>query len=163
MYYFNIAHTVIVMIFYSFVSFNILTNDSSRIKNKEGFFISDTDILGGIYSPKKQKKKENNSGGKTKIDDYFGSKYKKESDLCIQNLLNIFHSRPVPDYRISTFVFLAPKVHFSQSQTSNFQNFLGKHALNGTLEGPKNFRPSSNENVLGLNSSTPLLIPFRRP
>ena len=36
MYYFNIRHTMIVMIFYSFVSFNILTNDSSGIKNKEG-------------------------------------------------------------------------------------------------------------------------------
>ena len=104
-------------------------------------------------------KKENNSGGKTKIDDYFGSKYKKESDLCIQNLFNVFHSRPVPDYRISTFVFLAPKMHFSQSQTSNFQNFLGKPFL----EGPKNSRPSNNENFGGLNSSTPLLIPFRRP
>ena len=129
-YYFNIGHTVIVLIFYSFVSFNILTNDSSRIKNKEGGFYSDTDILGGIDSPKKQKK-ENNSGGKMRIDDCFGSKYKKESDSCIQNLFNVFHSRPVPDYRISTFVFLAPKVHFSQSQTSNFQHFLGKHALKG--------------------------------
>ena len=39
--------------------------------------------------PKKSKKKENNSGGKTKINDYFGSKYKKESELCIQNL-NVF-------------------------------------------------------------------------
>ena len=67
---------------------------------------------------------------------------------------NVFHSRPVPDYRISTFVFLVPKVHFSQSQTSNFQNFLGKH---------ENSCPSSNENFGGLNSSTPLLIPFRRP
>ena len=49
-------------------------------------FLSDTDIIGGIDSPKKKKKKENNSGGKlTEIDDYFGSKYKKESELCIQN------------------------------------------------------------------------------
>ena len=50
-------------------------------------FISDTDIFGGIDSPKKNKNKENNSGGKTEIDDYFGSKYKKESELCtcIQN------------------------------------------------------------------------------
>ena len=36
MYYFNIRHTMIIMIFYSFVSFNILTHDSSGIKNKEG-------------------------------------------------------------------------------------------------------------------------------
>ena len=36
MYYFNIRHTMIVTIFYSFVSFNIFTQDSSRIKNKEG-------------------------------------------------------------------------------------------------------------------------------
>ena len=36
MYYFNITHTMIVMIFYSFVSFNIWTYDSSGIKNKEG-------------------------------------------------------------------------------------------------------------------------------
>ena len=36
LYYFNIRHTMIVTIFYSFVSFNILTKDSSRIKNKEG-------------------------------------------------------------------------------------------------------------------------------
>ena len=48
-------------------------------------FISDTDIFCGIDSPEKQKK-ENNSGGKTKIDDHFGSKYKKESELCVQNL-----------------------------------------------------------------------------
>ena len=35
MYYFNIRHTMIVTIFYSFVRFNILTKDSSGIKNKE--------------------------------------------------------------------------------------------------------------------------------
>ena len=34
MYYFNIRHTMIVTIFYLFVSFNILTQDSSRITNK---------------------------------------------------------------------------------------------------------------------------------
>ena len=80
--YFNVRHTMIV-IFHSFVSFKILIRDSSGIKNKEGVLY----ILGGIDSPKKaKKKKENNSGGKTKIDDYFGSKYKKESELCIQNL-----------------------------------------------------------------------------
>ena len=114
-------------------------------------FISDTDILGGIDSPKKPKKKENNSGGKTKIDDYFGSKIlfitssynillevnirKKVS--CVFTIFLVFHSRPVPDYRISTFVFLLPKVHFSQSQAFNFQNFVRKHAL----EGPKNSWP----------------------
>ena len=36
MYYFHIRHIMIITIFYSFVSFNILTQDSSRIKNKEG-------------------------------------------------------------------------------------------------------------------------------
>ena len=36
MYYFNIRHIMIVTIFYSFVSFNIFTQDSSIIKNKEG-------------------------------------------------------------------------------------------------------------------------------
>ena len=39
-------------------------------------FISGTHIVAGIDSPKSKKKK---SGGKTKIYDYFGSKYKKES------------------------------------------------------------------------------------
>ena len=60
-----------------------------ELKTWKVVFISDTDIFGGIDSPEKKKKKktkENNSGGKTKIDDYFGSKYKKESELCIQNL-----------------------------------------------------------------------------
>ena len=84
-----------------------------------------------------KKQQENSSGGETKIDDYCGSKYKKESELCTQNLSNVFHSHPVPDYRISTFVFPVPNVHFSQSQTFNFQNFLEKH----TLEGPKNSPP----------------------
>ena len=56
-----------------------------ELKTRTLVFISDTDILGGIDSSKKQKK-ENNSGGKTNIVDYFGSKYKKESELCIQNL-----------------------------------------------------------------------------
>ena len=36
MYYFNIRHTMTVMIFYSFVNFNILNHDSSGIKNEEG-------------------------------------------------------------------------------------------------------------------------------
>ena len=62
---------------------------------------------------------------------------RKKVSYVFKTFLNIFHSRPVPDYRISTFVFLVPKVHFSQSQAFNFQNFLGKHAL----EGPKNDRP----------------------
>ena len=66
---------------------------------------------------------------KMMIDDYFGSKYKKESKLCIQNI-NVFHSCPVLDYRISTFIVLV-QGDFSQSQAFNFQNFLGKHALKG--------------------------------
>ena len=42
------------MIFYSFVSFTILTQDSSVIKNEErGLFVSDTDILGDIDTPNK--------------------------------------------------------------------------------------------------------------
>ena len=80
-------HTMIVMIFYSFDSFNIWTCDL-ELKTRKVVFISDTDIFGGIDSPKKQKK-ENNSGGKMKIDDYFGSKYKKESCL-FKIFLNVF-------------------------------------------------------------------------
>ena len=34
--YFNMPHTVIIMIFYSLDSFNIWTYDSFGIKNKEG-------------------------------------------------------------------------------------------------------------------------------
>ena len=48
--------------------------------------------------------------------------------MVFQIFLDVFHSRLVPDYRISMFVFLLPKVHYSQSQTFNFQNFLGEHA-----------------------------------
>ena len=58
---------------------------------------------------------------------------KKKVSCVFKIFLNVFHSSPVPDYRISTFVSLVPKVRFSQSQAFNFQNFLGKHAL----EGPK--------------------------
>ena len=58
MYYFNIRHTMIVAIFYSFVSFNILTQDSSRIKKGKVAFMYDTDILDGIDSPKNEKKRE---------------------------------------------------------------------------------------------------------
>ena len=72
------------MIFYSFVSFNILTQDSSGLKTRKVVFISNTYILGSIDSPKK--KQLWCSGGKTKIDDHFGSKYKKESELYIENL-----------------------------------------------------------------------------
>ena len=46
------------------------------ITNAEGHM-----IYGNIDSPKKAIK-ESNSGGKTKIYDYFGSKSKKESELC---------------------------------------------------------------------------------
>ena len=45
-----------------------------------------TQTLSVVLIAQKSKKKENSSGGKTKIDDYFESKYKKESELCIQNL-----------------------------------------------------------------------------
>ena len=64
MYHFNIRHTMIVTIFYSFVSFNILTQDSSRIKKGKVVFMCDTDILDGIDSPPPQKKMRNNSCGK---------------------------------------------------------------------------------------------------
>ena len=36
MFYFNVRRTMIVTIFYLFVSFNILTDDSRGIKNKKG-------------------------------------------------------------------------------------------------------------------------------
>ena len=77
---------MIVTIFYSFVSFNILTQDSSGNKNKEGglYFIQTLSMA--LIAQKIKKMKRNNSCGKTKIDDYFRSKYKKESELCIQNL-----------------------------------------------------------------------------
>ena len=55
-----------------------------ELKTRKVVFISDTDIL-AVLIAQKSKKKENSSGGKTKFDDYFGSKYKKESELCIQN------------------------------------------------------------------------------
>ena len=45
--------------------------------------------------------------------------------------VNVIHLRPVPVYRISTFVFLVLKVHFNQSRAFKFQNFGGKHALEG--------------------------------
>ena len=79
---------MIVMIFYSYYIVLIFgPTIHLELKTRKVVFIFDTHIFGGIDSPKKQKKKkENNSGGKTKIDDYFGSKYKKESELCIQNL-----------------------------------------------------------------------------
>ena len=78
---------MIVMIFYSFDSFNIWTYDSPGIKNwrRWSFFLTQT-FLVVLIAQKNYKKKENNSGGKTEIDDYFGSKYKKESELCIQHL-----------------------------------------------------------------------------
>ena len=73
---------MIVRIFYSFVNFNILTLE---LKTRKVVFISNTHILDGTDSQKIQNKR-NSSCGKTKIDDYFRSKYKKESELCIQNL-----------------------------------------------------------------------------
>ena len=79
-----------------------------ELKTRRVVFISDTDILGGTDSPKKQKEKESNSGGKTKIYDYFGSKHKNEN--CVfKAFLTVFRSCPTPDYRISTFVFLVRK------------------------------------------------------
>ena len=62
---------------------------------------------------------------------------RKKVNCVFKIFLNVFYSHPVPDYRISMFVLLVLKVRFSQSQAFNFQNFLGKHAL----EGPKNSRP----------------------
>ena len=97
MYYFKIRPTMIVMTFYNIVSFNIFTHDSSRIKNKERgshfqhrrfrlhyetkFWRNNCgtvlDML-VFFNPSVIR----NSGGKTKIYDYFGSKSKKESELA---------------------------------------------------------------------------------
>ena len=74
---------MIVMIFYSFDSFNIWTYDSPGIKNRGRWSLFPTQTFLVVLIGHK---KENNSGGKTEIDDYFGSKYKKESELCVQNL-----------------------------------------------------------------------------
>ena len=62
---------------------------------------------------------------------------RKKVSCVFKIFLNVCYSHPVPDYRISTSVFLVLKVHFSQSQAFKFQTFLGKHAL----EGPKNSWP----------------------
>ena len=45
--------------------------------------------------------------------------------------VNVIHLRPVPVYRISTFVFLVLKVHFDQSQAFEFQNFGGSMPWKG--------------------------------
>ena len=45
--------------------------------------------------------------------------------------VNVIHLRPVPVYRISTFVFLVLKGHFNQSRAFKFQNFGGKYAPAG--------------------------------
>ena len=65
----------------------------------------------------------------------------------VTDRVNVIHLRPVPVYRISTFVFLVLKVHFNQSRAFKFQNFGGKHAL----KGQKKSRPRISENFLGLN------------
>ena len=100
-------------------------------------FISDTDILGGIDSPKKQKKKKTTLVVKRRSMIILEVNIRRKVSCVFNIFLNVFHSRPVPDYRISTFVFQVPKAHFSQSLAFKFQNFLGNHAM----EGPKNSRP----------------------
>ena len=72
-------------------------------------FISDTDILDGIDSPKDPQKK-NNSCGKTKIDDHFRSKYKKESELCIQIFLNPTWHSFFWNVSHHNFVVIAPMI-----------------------------------------------------
>ena len=70
--------------------------------------------------------------------------------------VNVIHLRPVPVYRISTFVFLVLKVHFNQSRAFKFQNFGEKHAL----EEQKNLGHEAVRIFGGLNSSSPLLTHF---
>ena len=100
-------------------------------------FLSDTDIFGGIDSPKKQNKKKTTLVVKRRSMIILEVNIKKKVSCVFKIFLNVFYSHPVNDYRISTFVFIVLKVRFSQSEAFNFQNFLGKHAL----EGPKNSRP----------------------
>ena len=83
-------------------------------------FISDTDILGGIDSPKKQKTKKTTLVVKRKSMIILEVNVRKKVSFVFRIFLTVFHSRPVPDYRISAFVFLVLKVHFSQSQAFNF-------------------------------------------
>ena len=46
---------------------------------------------------------------------------KNMSGAIMSNRVNVIHLRPVPVYRISTFVFLVLKVHFKQSRVSSFK------------------------------------------
>ena len=123
-------------------------------------FLSDTDILGGIdtHSPKKQNKKKTTLVVKRRSMIILEVNVKKKVNCVFKIFLNVFYSHPVPDYTISMFVFLVLKVHFSQSEAFNFQNFLGKHALEA-----KKFSAMKQREFWGLNSSAPLLIPFRCP
>ena len=101
-------------------------------------FISDTDIFGSFDSPKKPKKRKKTTlVVKQRSMIILEVNIGKKVSCVFKVFLNVFYSHPVPEYRISMFVFLVLKVRFSQSQAFNFQNFLGKHAL----EGPKNSRP----------------------
>ena len=70
--------------------------------------------------------------------------------------VNVIHLRPVPVYRISTFVFLVLKVHFNQSQAFKFQSF--GEACPGRAK--KNLGHEAVRIFLGLNSSSPLLTHF---
>ena len=101
-------------------------------------FISDTDILGGTDSPKKQKKKkETTLVVKCRSMIILEVNIRKKVSCVFRIFLNVFHSRPVPDYKM--FVFLVPKVHCNQSKAFNFQNFLGKHALGGPKNSQREF------------------------
>ena len=99
-------------------------------------FISDTDILGGIDCAKKPKEKTT-LVVKGRLMIILEVNIRKEVGCVFKIFLNVFRSCPITDYRIPMFIFLVPKVHFSQSQAFNFQNFLWKHAL----KGPKNSQP----------------------
>ena len=127
------------MIFYLFVNFNILTTIHLELKARKVVFIS-TDILSGIDKTKKKIKKTTLVVKRRSIVSLEVKEKQKTNETkvsCVFKIfLNVFQSRPVPDYRISKFIFLVPKVHFSQSQAFNFQNFMGKQAQ----EGPKNSR-----------------------
>ena len=156
MHYFHITHTVIVIIFYSFVCFNILTYNSSGSKNKEGGLYFLHRHFRWYYSQGSLKKKKKTPlVVKLRLIIILELNIRKKVSYVFKIFLKVFHSRPVHDYRISTSVFLVPKVQFSQSQAFNFQNFLGKHAVEGPTVKEREF--------LELNSFAPLLIPFHLP
>ena len=122
-------------------------------------FISDTDIFGGTDSPKKQEKKKTTLVVKRRLMIILEVNIRKKVSCVFKIILNVYSSHI--QYLITEYLclyFSCRKCVLANLRLSIFKIFWGSMPWRD-----QKFSAMKQREFWGLNSSAPLIIPFRCP